>query len=244
MSSAVWQLAFDDQFNGTRLDAAKWSHRKLGIREGSRKRSQSSTRVRRVSAGAPCTSGSATTRTRRGYFLNGHIGTQGKFAYRYGVSAARIKFQSGADSTGASGCSPSPRPRATGSPAKTGAEIDVVEFFGKGYPSGGLAHFLYSYPRQGMTNKYGKVFPGAAQALRGKSDTWWSRYHVFSVDWTASGYVFRIDGDDHLAQQQGRLQGAAVPHPEPAHLRLGASAAQPGTLPSDMKVDWVRVWQR
>ena len=38
------------------------------------------------------------------------------------------------------------------------------------------------------------MFPNAAQALRGKSDTWWSRYHVFSVDWTASGYVFRIDG--------------------------------------------------
>ncbi len=68
-----------------------------------------------------------------------------------------------------------------GTPARTGAEIDVAEFFGKGYPDGGLAHFLYSYPRKGVTTKYGKVFPAPPRRCAGKTDTWWSRYHVFSV---------------------------------------------------------------
>jgi len=119
-----------------------------------------------------------------------------------------------------------------------------VEFFGKGYSKGGLAHFLYSYPRRGVTSKYGKVFPNAAQALRGKSDSWWSRYHVFSVDWTSSGYVFRIDGD--ITWTSSRAVSRV-----PQYLILSLLTSDwelpqlnRSALPSDMKVDWVRVWQR
>ena len=243
VSSAVWQLAFDDQFNGTRLDTSKWSYRKLGIREGNRKRSESSTRSVGVSGGALHLR-VRNNPNRRGYFLNGQIGTQGKFAYRYGVSAARIRFQMRRGQHGGFWMQPESTTAATGSPSRTGAEIDVAEFFGKGYPGGGMAHFLYSYPRPGKINKYGKVFPGAAKALRGRTDSWWSRYHVFSVDWTASGYVFRIDGDITW-----RSSKAVSKRPQYLLLSLLSSdwelpQLNPRTLPSDMKVDWVRAWQR
>jgi beta-glucanase (GH16 family) len=242
-TSASWKLRFDEQFNGTSLDPSRWSYRKLGIREGGRLRSQSSTRSVRVTGGALHLSVRRNP-YRRGYFLNGQISTQDKFSFTYGVSAARIKFEMRRGQHGGFWMQPQSTTAAYGLPWRTGAEIDVAEFFGKGYPGGGMAHFLYSYPRHGATNKYGKVFPGAAKALRGKTDSWWSRYHVFSVDWTSTGYVFRIDGT--ITWRSSR---AVSQRPQFLILSLLSSdwelpQLKTSTLPSDMKVDWVRAWQR
>ena len=167
------------------------------------------------------------TRPARNNYLNGTISTSGKFSYTYGYAAARIKFAKGRGQHGGFWMQPQVQASRYGSPARTGAEIDIAEFFGKGYSNGGLAHFLYTYPRKGKTTKYGDVFRRASTALAGKSDSWWSRYHVFSVEWTPTGYVFRIDGTEHLAQQQGPLPAARVRHPQPVHLRLGAEVPGP-----------------
>ena len=242
-SPADWNLRFEDQFRGTSLDTTKWDYRNLGIREGSRLHAESSKRSVAVGGGALHLSVRKHP-TRKGYFLNGHIGTQGHFDYTYGVSAARIKFEMRRGQHGAFWLQPSSRTASYGSAAKTGAEIDVAEFFGKGYTGGGLAHYVYSYPKPGKTVRYGKVFPGAAKALKGKSDSWWSRYHVFSVDWTSSGYVFRIDG-----QITWRSSKAVSKRPQYLILSLLTSdwelpKLDRSKLPSDMKVDWVRVWQR
>jgi beta-glucanase (GH16 family) len=242
-SSAAWKLLFDEQFNGSSLNLSRWSYRKLGIREGNRLRSQSSKHSVDVGGGALHLHVKKNP-YRKGYYLNGQISTQGTFAYTFGTSAARIKFQMRRGQHGGFWMQPESTTASYGSPSKTGAEIDVTEFFGKGYPGGGMAHFLYSYPRRGVTNKYGKVFPGAAKALRGKTDTWWSRYHVFSVDWTSSGYLFRIDGT-----VTWRSSKAISKRPQYLILSLLSSdwelpQLEPSTLPSDMKVDWVRAWQR
>jgi beta-glucanase (GH16 family) len=240
---ADWQLKFEDQFRGSTLDTSKWGYRKLGVREGGRSRSASSTRTVHVRNGALHLQVMRHPTNPR-YFLNAHVGTQGHFAYTYGVSAARIKFERPRGMHGGFWLQPDSRTAAYGSPSRTGAEIDVAEFFGKGYPKGGLAHFLYSYPRRNVVNKYGKVFPGAAAALRGRTDSWWSRYHVFSVDWTSSGYVFRIDG-----QITWRSSKAVSRRPQFLILSLLSSdwelpQLDRTSLPADMKVDWVRVWQR
>jgi beta-glucanase (GH16 family) len=240
---ADWQLKFEDQFRGASLDLSKWGYRKLGVREGGRSRSQSSTRAVHVQNGALHLQVRRHPTNKR-YYFNGHIGTQGHFSYTYGVAAARIKFERPRGMHGGFWLQPDSRTANYGLATQTGAEIDVAEFFGKGYPRGGLAHFLYSYPRAGVTNKYGKVFPGAAAALRGRTDSWWSRYHVFSVDWTSSGYVFRIDGE--ITWRSSR---AVSKRPEFLILSLLSSdwelpQLDRSTLPADMKVDWVRVWQR
>ena len=92
-------------------------------------------------------------------------------------------------------------------------------------------------------NKYGKVFPGAAAALRGRTDSWWSRYHVFSVDWTSSGYVFRIDG-----QITWRSSKAVSRRPQFLILSLLSSDFELGRLGGDERlpqhadVDWVAAW--
>ena len=243
VSSEAWELQFDEPFSGTRLDQNKWSYRNLGIRQGSRLRSQSSTRAVHVSSGALKLEVRRHP-TRRNNYLNGTIGTSGKFSYTYGYAAARMKFAKGRGQHGAFWMQPQVQASRYGTPAKTGAEIDVAEFFGKGYSDGGLAHFLYSYPRKGTTTKHGDVFRRASTALAGKSDTWWSRYHVFSVQWTPSGYVFRIDGTETWRSSKAVSK-------QPEYLILSQLTSDwelkyldRSTLPTSLKVDWVRVWQR
>jgi hypothetical protein len=131
-----------------------------------------------------------------------------------------------------------------GSAAQTGTEIDVAEFFGDGYPGGGLASFVYTYPRPGVTVRNGGVLSGALGALRDKSDTWWSHYHVVSVRWMSDGYIFFVDGVEtwrHMADASQR--------PEYLILSLLSSdwelpRLDQSTLPTSMRVDWVRAWQR
>jgi len=96
-----------------------------------------------------------------------------------------------------------------GSPARTGTEIDVAEFFGRGAPDGGLGSYVYSYPRPGTTVKRGRVLRSASRALSGRNDSWWSRYHVFSVHWTRTGSGWRIRRES-LVQEElaARLEAA------------------------------------
>jgi beta-glucanase (GH16 family) len=180
----------------------------------------------------------------RRYYLNGHIGTSGKFAFRYGYAAARITFEEGRGQHGAFWMQPQSPAASHGNPARTGTEIDVAEFFGRGAPDGGLASYVYSYPRPGTTVMRGRVRGSASRALSGRNDSWWSRYHVFSVHWTRTGYVFRIDGIEtwrHSAQvsRQRQFLILSLLTSDWELPRLDRS-----TLPSSMKVDWVRAWQR
>jgi beta-glucanase (GH16 family) len=243
-SSAVWRLAFEDRFGGTSLDLGKWDYRHLGLLQGSRLHAQSDRSAVQVGGGALTLQVRRNPHRRAGYYYNGHISTFGKFAFRYGYAAARVRFQRGQGQHGGFWMQPESALAPFGSPARTGAEIDVAEFFGAGYPRGGMASYVYTYPSRTRTVKSGDVFPAASKALRGRSDSWWSRYHVVSVRWTPSGYIFRVDGVDtwrHFAHSSHR--------PEFLILSLLSSDWElphldRSTLPVSMKVDWVRAWQR
>ena len=122
----------------------------------------------------------------------------------------------------------------------TGAEIDVVEYFGDGRKDGGLAHFLY---RESDGQQYGKVVPEATERLK-RDDDWWKSYHVFSVEWTGKHYVFRVDGVETY-----RTTGAVSQEEEYLILSLLSSDWELSklnleTTPKQMQVDWVRVWKK
>lgn len=243
-ASSAWKKRFEDRFGGTSLNRANWGYRALGHRGGSRRHAQSDTSSVRVGGGALSLQVRKNRYHPARYYYNGHISTKGKFSFTYGYAAARIKFERGRGQHGSFWMQPQSRVASVGSAARTGAEIDVAEFFGRGYPRGGMAHYVYSYPSRTRTVKSGGVMASASRALRGRSDAWWSRYHVFSVRWSAAGYVFRIDGVDtwrHFAHASHR----------PEYLILSLltsdwelSRLDRRTLPSSMKVDWIRVWQR
>src|SRR5690606_31900979 len=86
------------------------------------------------------------------YRLNGHIGTENKFSFKYGVAAARIKFPKAEGQHGAFWLQPQTRVATSVNPKLTGAEIDIIESFGQ--TSGpknalGLTSFTYHWKKRG-----------------------------------------------------------------------------------------------
>jgi beta-glucanase (GH16 family) len=178
------------------------------------------------------------TAGRFAYRLNGHVGTEGSFGFRYGFAAARVKFHRLRGQHGAFWLQP------TGGmyPGALGSEIDVVEYFGDRHPQGGLATFTHRYDGRRRVSTGGWV-PGSSSYLRSRRDGWSRNYHVFSVEWTPKTLVFRIDGQETV-RMRGKISA------ERQFLILSLIAAdyeipkiQARRLPQHMYVDWVRVWE-
>ena len=121
----------------------------------------------------------------------------------------------------------------------SGAEIDVIEWFGTG--SSGLGSGIWIYNAGTQTRAAG----GAIANQEAYGSDWAGTYHVFSVEWTPTEYVFRIDGKETLRTSAGVSQTE-----EYLILSLLVSnfealrVTSPDQLPQTMSVDWVRVWQR
>ena len=233
-----------DEFSGSTLPAA-WDHRIQGYEVPSRRCSRTDPSATAVGGGVlalsvmadPARQDLCTFVNGQGqeestfYRLNGHVGTQGRFAYKYGVAAARVKFQDARGQHGAFWMQPS----GTG----YGAEIDVIEWFGTG--SSGLGMGVWDYSSGVQTRAAG----GRLADQDAYGSDWAGTYHVFSVEWTPTEYVFRIDGKEALRTTAGVAQteeylilSLLVSNFEAKNL------PSPASLPQTMSVDWVRVWQQ
>ncbi|HVM21620.1 MAG TPA: glycoside hydrolase family 16 protein [Egibacteraceae bacterium] len=252
------KLLFSDNFNGSALNTDKWGYRQLGLRNpGSRQCAESSRSAVAVNNGKLRLQVRKIARTNarydltkeadgtcpHGQFFNGHIGTQGKFDTRYGFMAARIRFPAGQGQHGAFWSQPNSGP---------GAEIDIVEYFGNGFPNrrtqgvpagaSALQHTIYWRQADGSLGKAGGLFD--LRRLLGKDKTWSNSYHIYSVEWTPSVYIFRVDGHETFRTKRGR----SSQHQYLIMSLLTSDWEIPNlnqsTLPTTMLVDWVRVWQR
>ena len=178
------------------------------------------------------------------YRLNGHIGTEGAFSFTYGFAAARIKFQKSRGQHGAFWMQPAAKVEKATDPRLTGAEIDVIEYFGDKHPEGGLTSFIYSKNKKGQDVKTGSWIINSKSYLTNKRDGWSKNYHVFSVEWTPKVYIFRIDG-----QETYRTKVGVSGQPQFPILSMLASdyeiskIGSDRKLPQSMNVDWIRVWQ-
>lgn len=253
--STSWTTIFREEFDGTSLDTSKWGYRSVGVYDlNDDKRCATSDPQAVVTSG-----GALTLQVRRDpnraaercvtpdngtfdYYLNGRIDTEATFGFTYGLAAARVKFQRGPGQHAAFWLQRAGVPTVPGNPGVSGAEIDV-EYFGEGTKDGGLGTFVHYVGPQGDTIKLGRLLRGVTNALP-PGDAWWKRYHVFSVEWTASEYVIRIDGREVFRTNEG-VSGVEE------FLILSLSTKDwelkkldTSTLPSEMKVDWVRVWQQ
>ncbi|WP_133241132.1 glycoside hydrolase family 16 protein [Nocardioides gansuensis] len=175
---------------------------------------------------------------RYAYRLNGHIGSEAFHIFRFGYAAARIRFQSPRGQHGAFWL----QSYGLGTPgpaSRTGAEIDVIEYFGDEHPQGGLTSFVYWTPPGGKSQTQGSWIADPEQY----GEDWSSKFHVFSVEWTPREYVFRIDGEITR-----RIREGVSGQPEFLILSLLSSDyelqhIEDDELPVHMDVDWVRVWE-
>lgn len=177
------------------------------------------------------------------YRLNGHVSTQSSFDFRYGVAAARMRFQHPRGQHASFWMQP--RGLLEEGTTPWGAEIDVIEFYGSDGSRERMSTTVHRRAEGGEElTTYGGPIPDPDRFLASRSDRWWSAYHVFSVEWTPREYVFRIDGQETLRTRHGVSH-----HPEFLILSILSSDYELGwidgdgaALPQHAYVDWVQVW--
>jgi beta-glucanase (GH16 family) len=109
-------------------------------------------------------------------FISARIHTKKKFEFAYGTAAARMKLPAG------SGLWPAFWALGNGDWPATG-EIDIMENVGEPDWTSVALHGPGYSGETPLVNKF--YFP------RGQGADGW---HVYSVDWTAKGFVFKVDG--------------------------------------------------
>jgi beta-glucanase (GH16 family) len=260
VATSQWGPAtFTDQFAGTSL-SGNWVHRMQFYQPDSmRNCSKGSPAAVSVASGTlrlgvirdPFTTpGSCTAYKKDGtvigsfdYRLNGHVSTEGHQYLKYGVVAARIKFQRLRGQHASLWMQPED-PTYIPNAFEGGAEIDIIEYFGDGVRNGGLTSFVYNPTPSGVPQKIGGWIRKPERFLSDKKDRWYKRYHVFSVEWSPSAYVFRIDG-----QETARITTGISGVPQFPILSLLSSDYElrklggEHHLPQYMSVDWIRFWQ-
>lgn len=259
VSTERWlDATWTDEFSGSTLGSA-WSHRGQSY-EPSSLRNCSKGDPRAVSVGGGAVRVSVLKDSARGdqkcvarkdgkstgtyaYRVNGHIGTQNAVSFKYGFAAARIKMHKSRGQHGGFWMQPQTSVPGATNPKETGAEIDVIEYFGDGSKTGGLTSFIYSKNSKGQDVKTGSWIKNPESFLKNRKDDWWKSYHVFSVEWTPKMYVFRIDG-----KETWRTKVGVSGQPQYPILSLLSSDYEihyggDKQLPQHMNVDWVRLWE-
>jgi beta-glucanase (GH16 family) len=258
VASDTWGDAyFDDEFSGAALGPA-WEHRIQFYNPwGGRACSKGSPAAVSVVDGAlqlrslpdPATTETCTVTDEAGsvtgqypYRLNGHISTQHQVDFLYGVAAARMKFQRNPGAHAAFWLQP--RGLLETGPTPWGAEVDVVEWYGNKSGRSRLSSTVHAPLASGAKVSFGGPVSKPDRFLLTRSDSWWLRYHVFSVEWTPNEYIFRISGHEVWRTDQG------ISHdPEFLILSMLSSdfelpeAANVQGLTQTAGVDWVKVWQ-
>ncbi len=179
-----YKLVWEDTFDGSDLDTAKWNVRGIGPR-----------RLGYISEEA--------VKVENGFLklyalqkgdsiLSGAVGTQKHFNPRYGYFECRAQLQE-SDGVWAAFWMQSALISQGSDPAKYGTEIDIFEFF-KGVGKDTIQHALHwaygpDMKSIGPMNSY----------LEGIS----KGFHTFAMEWTPKKYAFYIDGQKFHEQKQG-----------------------------------------
>jgi len=175
-------------------------------------------------------------------YLNGHIGTEGRFEFDRGWAAARVRVPPFSGSHAAFWIL---TPTVIGDQA--GHEVDVMESFGRSRPNGpGGTNVWHGVWYPDPTLPAGSPFVQEAAAANSETygqQPWHRDFHVYAVHWTPTRYSFYIDGTRVGVIRLG-LTGV------PKFLILSLLTRDwevPALLTHDlatyvMRVDWVRVW--
>ncbi|MCF6376392.1 glycoside hydrolase family 16 protein [Nocardioides KLBMP 9356] len=257
VTTTAWQPTFEDTFSGSTLDPTKWNDQRREHESVYAPRTCARTDpwARRVEGGVlqlgvaldPERVGmSCSYTTKRGpgtspYMVNSQVATELTRSFRHGIFAARIKPQRAKGMHSAFWLLPEGTTYVDGDPSG-GTEIDVMEFFGEaGRGKDAIGSHIHYYEPGWSKVSLGDVFPETREVL-GKGRSWWDEFHVFSVEWTPTEYVFRVDGREYYREQTAVSQ--AQQYLVLSNLTSDYELAEltPNEMSDTAQVDWVRVF--
>ena len=191
MGIAKIDTLFFDDFSGPELDRSRWNVQITGRVVNNEQQAyvdsgttiyfiqgaQAEGAVNGALALHPRLSKSFVTKDGKTFdFISGRINTRGKFEFTNGTAAARIKLPPG------SGVWPAFWALGNGRWPDSG-EIDIMEYVGE---SDWTSVALHGPGYSGETPLVNKVY------FSPENDA--TAWHVYSVDWSPEGFLFRVDG--------------------------------------------------
>lgn len=227
-----YSLVFEDTFDQEGLDSAQWRFR--------------------FEDGSPYAVGvlvdSAVYQPGDGYlhfvtnyhdsqFLTGMIRSVEEF--QYGYFEARIQFQTLQGHHGAFWLQSPLYGKHLDDPARSGAEIDIIEFFGNGRTDTDAEQNIYwnDYDSPDLQARSHEVLYREQYGVELSEE-----FHTFALLWTPDEYVFFIDGVETWRTSEGVSRV-----PQYIILNLTTSGWENGRmdvdqLPDEMLIDYVRVF--
>lgn len=218
----MWKLVWRDEFDGTKLDEAKWVYRPDGKRKGG----WWDRRAVSLDGKGHLT---ITTFKEGEKVIDGCITTQGKFEHAFGYYVARIQFQKQPGHWSAFWIT-GPGVQKVGDEGRDGTEIDIME---KPWLDGRVQHTFH-------WDGYGKAHRSEGKVV--KVPGVMEGFHTFAIWWTPEEYVFYVDG-----KETWRTKGGG-PCQVPEYMLLSdeigkwAGDISKAALPDEFLVDYVRVY--
>jgi beta-glucanase (GH16 family) len=229
----AYRLVWHDEFDGSDLDPAKWSHYAPGPRRDAvnvPEAVQVSGGVLRITTTRhpPATPGG------KPEIRTGMVSTRGKFETTYGYFECRMKFQTQVGHWSAFWINTPTMGNPVGDPAAAGVEIDVIEYLRNGSYADKAQHTIHWDHK---TPRYQRDFaaPSIPEIAEG--------FHTYGCEWTPEHLAFFVDG------REAWRTSKAIPRRDQhiiISLEVGkwADDIAKAALPDGIKVDYVRVWQR
>jgi beta-glucanase (GH16 family) len=241
-----WTLVWHDEFEGSSLDPGKWHPNWFGSTDSSVTQPVNDlevscydpaqvsvsggnlelTAVSASPAGCIKKDGSAAS------YASGLVMSHGLYDFAYGFIEARIFLPPG---------SGTPENWAafwvTGQVWPEDGEIDVMETLGGGSDT----RWTYHYDSDTGPGTTHSQITGTPNNLLVGGSGW----HVFGADWQTDSITFYYDGANVGSIAASDLAGGAAIASTPHYfiLNLGLNGNYPVSVPSTMKVDYVRHWQ-
>ncbi|TAE77927.1 MAG: glycosyl hydrolase family protein [Verrucomicrobia bacterium] len=180
-TGAGWTLAWNDEFEGSTIDTAKWRH----WLPGARRDAVNSPSAVAVADGALAIS----TYTSGGTHYTGMLSTQDTYPYTYGYIEARIDYDSSPGMWSAFWMQSPTMGNPIGSPNSAGTEIDICEHRkvdGSGTNRDGNVGGVIHWDGYGADHKSHGYDSGNLGLGTG--------YHIYGMEWTPTQQKFYIDG--------------------------------------------------
>ncbi|MBM4040781.1 MAG: glycoside hydrolase family 16 protein [Planctomycetes bacterium] len=217
-------LVWCDEFDGPKLDEAKWMYRGLGPRKGGVNVKEA------VTLDGQGHLAITTTKVGEKYHT-GMIATQGKHEWTYGYFECRVKLQAQPGHWSAFWLQSPTYGKAIGDVKQSGTEIDIFEYLAR---TPNQIHHNLHWDGYGKAHKHA----GKTHTQPDLAEGW----HTVGLDWTEKGYVFYVDGKETWRTDKG-VSGAPEYIILSAEVGPWAGKIAEAKLPDSVCFDYVRVYK-
>ncbi len=240
LAAAGWELAWSDEFEADKLDAAKWERCKRGTPDWKNTMSDD-VRLLEIEDGVLRLWGIVNDKKDRdpAPFLTAGVTSKGKYAFRYGKVQIRARLKSAQGAWPALWMLGAER----GWPAN--GEIDLMERLN-------FDRKIYQTVHSNYTLKIDKTnTPRKGGTAPINRDDW----NTYGCEWDADQIVYTVNGQPtHTYPRVPEKGEEQWPFNQPFYFILsmqiggkwvnGSGPSNPDHYPAGMEVDWVRVYRR